>query len=260
MRIYRIRRPPTKLLLIILAVVIIGFVPPLRLSLKNLTRKILISPLKAITGIKEYFAGPKNLSEENLRLKQRLASMSLSLMRAGEMARENERLAALLKFKKRLPHEAIVAKVIARDATDWRKSIIINKGKRHGVKEHMPIATPDGLAGRVVDVWPESSKAMLLTDPNSRVGVVLESSRESGVLVGFSGGHCKAIYLSLDSDIKKGERVLTAGFSPFFPKGLVVGEVVDTAVEITGLYKYAIVNPAVGMNKIEEIICIDARK
>lgn len=184
----------------------------------------------------------------------------MSLARMRETALENERLATLFDFKKDLTYETIVAKVIGRDATDWRRSIIINKGKRHGLKERMPAATAEGLIGSVVDVAYDSSKVMLLTDPNSRIGVVFESSRESGLLVGFSGGVCKVIYLSLDCDIKKGERVLTAGFSSFFPKGLVVGRVVDTALEKTGLYKYAIVRPIVDLNRIEEVICIDAGK
>lgn len=260
MRIYRVRKFPSKLFLIILAIIIISVIPGARRGLKNFAFGLLAKPFRVVTGAKEYFARAKKLSDENLLLKQRLAAMSVTLARMEETALENKRLGALLNFRKDLRYDTVVAKVIGRDATDWRRSVIINKGKAHGIKEHMPCATARGLIGSVVDVATDSSKVMLITDFNSRVGVVLEPSRESGVLAGFSRGRCKVIYLSLDGNIKKGERVLTAGFSAFFPKGLVVGKVTDTTVEKTGLYKYAIVEPIVDMNRIEEVICIDAGK
>jgi rod shape-determining protein MreC len=259
-RIYRIRKLPSRLVLTLLVIIIVSLVPRLRSGVKNFAFDILAKPLKAVAGAREYLAKVKNLSDENLLLKQRLAETSVTLARMKEAALENKRLALLLDFKKELQYETIVAKVIGRDATDWRKSIIINRGSNHGLRAHMPCATAKGLVGRVADVAPESSKVMLITDPNSRVGVTLEPSRESGVLVGMPGGLCKAIYLSLDAEIKKGERVSTAGFSAFFPKGLVVGKVTKTSVEKTNLYKYAIVNPIVEMNRIEEVICIDAGK
>ena len=177
-----------------------------------------------------------------------------------EVSLENERLGKLLKFKKSLRYKTIVAKVIARDTTDWRSAIIVDKGRSLGIREHMPCVTTKGLIGSVAEVGFASSKVMLITDPNSKIGVVLESSRESGVLVGSSQGACRVIYLSLDADIKKGEKVLTAGFSAFFPKGLVVGEVTEVGIETPGLYKYAIVNPVCDIGKIEEVICIEVDK
>ena len=204
------------------------------------------------------FAEARYLSEENLLLKQRLAGLSVALARMKELALENERLRSLLDFKKSTPYKTIAARVIARDSTDWRRAIIISKGATHGIKTAMPCATTKGLIGSVVEVGPTSSKVMLINDPNSRVGVIVEPSRESGVLTGSLEGLSKVIYLSLDAKIEKGNGVLTAGFSHLFPKGLAVGEVTEVGVERTGLYKYAVVDPFEDMNKIEEVICIAA--
>ena len=260
MQLYRIRKFPSKLFILALAILIIALSPKVRLGLKNFTLGILTKPLTVLSGIQSRLVRAKSLSDEKLLLKERLAMASLELARMKEVSSENKRLNDLLGFKENSDYKGTIAKVVARDSTDWRSAIIINKGKKDGIEERMPAATAKGLIGSVAEVGPSTSKVMLITDPNSRVGVVHEISRESGVLVGFSQGMCKVIYLSLDSDIKKGERVLTAGFSAFFPKGLVVGRVSDVGVEKAKLYKYAIVDPVENMGKIEEVICIDAGK
>ena len=246
--------------ILLVTVIVLASSQRIRLAVKNFAFEILVKPFRVASGAKAYLAGVKNISEENLLLKQRLAMLSLELAQTENIVSENERLKALLNFKKGLDYRAIAAKVIGRDSTDWRKTVIIDKGKNQGIKERMPCATAKGLIGSVVEAGSDSSKVMLLTDPNSRVGVRLEPSREAGVLVGFSQGECKVIYLSLDGDVRKGEAVFTASFSAFFPQGLVVGRVTEVANEKANLYRYALVRLAEDMNRIEEVICIDAEK
>jgi len=259
LRIYRIRKFPTRLILIILTISIIVFNSGARSGLKGFLFGVLSKPFMALSRVKGYFARSRELTDENLLLKQRNALLSLTLAKMRELETENKRLRSLVGFKKKLSAGGIAARVIGRGSTDWHKTIIIDKGKKHGIRERMPCATAKGLIGSVAEVGPVSSKVMLITDPNSRVGVVLQSSRESGVLIGFPEGKCKVIYLSLDGDIKDGERVLTAGFSAFFPKALPVGRVVNIAVGKSKLDRYAHVEPFENMNAIEEIICIDAK-
>jgi len=260
LRIYRIRKFPSKLFVVLLIVSVIFFTPKLRSGFANLAFNIFSKPFNAVSGVRHYFLRAQQLSDENIQLKQRLATMSISLAKIRDISQENHRLYELLDFKRTVPEKTVVARVTMRDIVDWRNSIIINRGRAGGIKEHMPCATAKGLVGSVIDVANGSSKVMLITDPNSKVGVVLERSRESGILVGMSEGLCKAEYLSIDADVKKGDRVLTAGFSAFFPKGLIVGTVVRTEVDDSKLYKYAVIDPACDMNRIEEVICIDITK
>ncbi|MDP8298882.1 MAG: rod shape-determining protein MreC, partial [Candidatus Tantalella remota] len=105
-----------------------------------------------------------------------------------EISRENNRLRNILNFKNKLPYQTVAARIIARDSLDWRKSVIIDKGKKDGLKEHMSCVTPKGLVGSVSEINENTSKVMLISDPASRVGVMLERSRESGVLVGAGVG------------------------------------------------------------------------
>lgn len=254
----RIRKFPTGLSLLILAVVVITFNPRISLRVKEFAFEIAAKPLAALKGVKTYFSRSKHLADENLTLKQSLGALSVTLARMKETSLENERLRELLNLKKSLPYTAIAASVIARDPADWRKSITIDKGRRHGIREGMPCISANGFIGSVEETSSTSSKVMLITDPNSKVGIVLESSRESGLLTGSPRGGCKAIYLSMDSKIERGEKVLTAGFNPMLPKGLAIGRVTATGVEKPNLYKYAVVEPFEDTGKLEEVLCIDA--
>jgi len=258
LRIYRIRKFPTKLVILILVITLIVVSPKVRIGLKNFSMGILTKPLRILSKIGTYFSNKKNLADENLSLKQRLASISVELARMEDIALENKRLGKILNFKKTFRYKTIIAKVIARDSIDWRSSLLIDKGEINGMKEHMACATDKGLLGSVGEVNSDSSKVMLITDLNSRVGVIVEPSRESGLLVGMPEGGCKVIYLSLDANIKEGDRVLTAGFSKFFPKGLPVGTVKKIGIQKAKLYKYAILDTFQNMNEIEEIVCIYA--
>lgn len=234
--------------------------PRIRLGVKNISFTILAKPFETLSRAKTRLKSVKNISDENLELKQRIADLSVDLFRMEGVSKENERLKELLAFSKGVPYKTIVAEVIARDSSDWRRMVIINKGKRSGIKLHMACATTRGLIGTVSEVGPDSSKVMLITDPNSRIGVIVEPSREGGVLVGSPDGSPRVIYLSLDAKVEKKDKVLTAGFGFFLPKGLPVGEVSKTEIESTSLYKFAVVDTFESLNRLEEVLCIDTAR
>ncbi|MFH1593755.1 MAG: rod shape-determining protein MreC [Candidatus Omnitrophota bacterium] len=260
MRIYRIRKFPARLLILILLVIIISIKPQIFRGVKRVALDIIARPFEIRFNVRKYFTHKKRLYEENLALKQQLATQSVVLARLRALDYENERLRELLNFKKTVSYKTILANILARDSIDWRGAIIIDKGMADGIVKRMPCTTSKGLIGSVAEVGASTSKVMLITDPNSRVGVTLEPSGESGMLIGSVEGTCKVIYLDLDRDIGKRERVLTAGFSAFSPRGLLIGEVTRVAVDEASLYKYAVVELSEDIGRIEEVICIDIER
>lgn len=194
--------------------------------------------------------------EENRILRERLNLLNRRLNELKAVYDENERLKSFIGFKKTIPYYTVPAQVIGRDPTNWSNSVIINKGAADGVRQNRAVLSTKGLVGRVLEVGRRSSKVLLISDPNSKVGVVIQKNRQGGILIGRTDGKCKMIYISLDSDIAAGDKVITAGFGEIFPKDILVGEVARIDKEPGRLYKYAIVKPVEDLSRLEEVLCI----
>lgn len=215
-------------------------------------------PLNTLSGISSAirrmipFAG---LREENRRLRSEIELLKRKIEESAPIADENSRLKEMLGFRKSLGFATIPAEVIGRDLSNWSNSVIINKGTASGVRPNAAAMSTRGLVGRVLEAGRLSSRVLLITDPNSKVGVVIQRNRQGGMLVGRPDGKCKMVYIALDSDVTKGDKVVTAGLSSVFPRGILVGEVSAVGKEPGRLYKYAVVNTSQDMSKLEEVLC-----
>ncbi len=199
------------------------------------------------------FAG---FRRENARLRDEIDLLKRRLEESALVLDENQRLKEILGFRKAIPFATVPAEAIGRDPSNWSNSIIIDKGASHGIKQNKAVLSTKGLVGRILEVGRYSSRILLITDPNSKVGVVIQRNRQGGMLVGRPDGKCKMIYIALDSDAAKGDKVITAGLGTVFPRGILVGEVVEVGKEPGRLYKYAIIRTAQDMSKLEEVLCI----
>ena len=164
----------------------------------------------------------------------------------------------LLDLKKSLhEYQLVAAKVIARDPSNWDKSIIINKGLDHGIERKEPVVSYGGVVGFVFECFPQQSKIMLLNDSNSRVGVIVQRTRDLGVVEGQSTDVLFLKYIQRTADIKPGDILISSGMGQIYPKGIKVGEIVKVFEEKFSLYKLAEVKPDVDFGKLEEVLVIN---
>jgi rod shape-determining protein MreC len=196
------------------------------------------------------------LEEENKILHDRVDLLTRMAEETQVINDDNARLRNLLDFRKIIPYTSIPAQVVGRDPSNWSNSLIIDKGSSSGIKTNMAVMSTRGLVGRIVEAGKLSSKALLITDPNLKVGVLIRRNRQGGILTGRPGGRCKIIYISLDSDVRPGDKVMTAGFGSVFPKGILIGEIEKVGREEGRLYKYAILKPSQDLSRLEEVLCI----
>jgi rod shape-determining protein MreC len=197
-----------------------------------------------------------SLREENRILRERINLLNRKIDETKIIYDENTRLKDFINFKKTIPYFTVPAQVIGRDPSNWSNSIIINKGANDGVRQSKAVISNKGLIGRVLEIGRRSSRILLITDPNSKVGVMIQRNRQGGILTGRPDGRCKMIYISLDSDVAAGDKVITAGFGETFPSNMPVGEVVKVDKEPGRLYKYAVVKTAEDLSKLEEVLCV----
>ena len=196
------------------------------------------------------------LYQRHAELTNRLAELEQKQVQMTELEKENDRLRKLLDFKKQIPYKTLAARVIGWDIVPWRKTILIDKGSRNGLKKKMAIVSAEGLVGRIIEVSPFTSRAILLIDPESRVSTIFQESRDLGVGEGDGSSWLRVTHLARESQVKVGDQVLTSGLGGVYPKGLPVGRVDMVGTEKESLELFASVKPFVNFSKLEEVLCI----
>jgi rod shape-determining protein MreC len=194
---------------------------------------------------------------ENEALKQRLAETELELRNAREAKTENYRLQGLLALKAEPGPEKVFARVIARDASVWFNTIMINRGSASGVALNMPVITPGGIVGRVVAVSPVTAQVMLITDEKAAAGAIIGQLGGSGALGSVRGlgnsGLIEMRYVSGLQQVEAGDYILTTGQDGIYPPGLNVGEVIEvkhgTATQPHQIY----IRPSARLDQLTEV-------
>jgi len=133
--------------------------------------------------------------------------------------------------------------------------VIIDKGSSSGIKKGYVVINYLGLVGRVVEVSGSTSKVMLVSDPNLGVSAICQRSRQEGWFPAL-WNLLVMKYLPKDADIKISDSIMSSGLTEAYPKGLLIGTVIDTAEEPSGLSRYAIIKPAVNLSNLEEVLVI----
>ncbi len=146
---------------------------------------------------------------------------------------ENSLLQSLLNFKPEPNAAFLSARVIADTGGAFAHSLVLNAGWRDGVRKGQAVVTGEGLTGRIDGVGSISSRVILITDLNSRIPILVETSNTRAILAGDNAEQPKLIHLAPSSTVKVGNRVVTSGHGGAFPPGLPVGVVSAVSDEAT---------------------------
>lgn len=194
-------------------------------------------------------------AEQNKReLSARLAADESEIRELSAKAAENDRLHALLDFKAHAGYSSVAAEVIGSSPGESSNTVLIDRGADAGLMTDFPVVTPDGVAGKIVAVYPHSAQVLLIIDPAAGAGALLEQSRVQGVLKGASHGLCRLDYVMNENAVAPGDKVLTSGLDRVFPKGLPIGTVVKA--EDGNIYKNVLVKPVVALNRLEAVLVV----
>jgi rod shape-determining protein MreC len=199
----------------------------------------------------------RHVQQQNQDLKEQVGRLQLEQATLLEDARQGQRLQALLAFKEHYIYSTLPAQVIGTAGTDQSRILYIDKGAKDGLKPDMAVITPDGIVGKLKDVYAHTSQVLEISDQTSGAGVLLQSTRLRGVLRGNALGQPQIINLLPDERIKPGDKVVTSGGDQIFPRGLPVGTV-DQVVEDASNPPYVdiLIKPAANLGHLEELLVI----
>jgi len=195
------------------------------------------------------------LRSENARLRAEVERLRRRVARLEEAQSEVVRLRRLLQVRPLPPEVPRAARVVARDPGSWFATVLLDRGARDGVRRHDAVVTADGLVGRVLEVYPTAARVLLLSDPRSAVGVLVQRTRDAAVVEGRAGPVLRLRYLPRDSGIRPGDLLVTSGLGGVFPRGIRVGTV-RAILPKAGLFLEAEVTPAADLDRIEEVLIL----
>jgi rod shape-determining protein MreC len=145
--------------------------------------------------------------------------------RLVELESENQQLKGLLGYVANRPDKGIVAPIIGRSADHWWQQITLGRGSQDGIRVGSIVSGTGGVVGRVVQVSPNTSRVLLISDPSSQVGVTIARSRFMGYMRGQSESRAVMEFFDKVPDVRPGDVVTTSSFSRLFPAGLPIGRV-----------------------------------
>src|SRR4029453_1862597 len=183
---------------------------------------------KQLTSVRTGFKAVQQLQSENASL--HVENRELRATNQGLRDAENEvnRLRHALNYRERSVFKLIAAEIVARDSSTWWRTVTINRGKRDGIEIDMPVATDEGLIGKITSVSDSVSVVLLISDENCGVAAKVGGSREQGIGFGerVTTGLTPSLnlnFLSKQADLKPGQKVYTSGVGGVFPSGLLIG-------------------------------------
>lgn len=215
------------------------------------------------------FQDVDTLRAQVVELQNQVNELMTSTVRLRELQNENNILRQQLAYKQANPdfdlvgatvlqRNADAARVIAQDPSNLIRSIIVDQGSAEGVKVGMPIVTPQGLVGRVIETGTHWAKALLVTDASSSVNAVVQSTRATGIVQGGPDPNGTLIirYVPQGEAIKTGDLILTSGLGGNFPKRLVIGQVTEVRKFDIELFQEATIQPSVDFARLEFVLIL----
>ncbi|MBD3803717.1 MAG: rod shape-determining protein MreC [Rhodobacteraceae bacterium] len=186
-----------------------------------------MAPVTKITDMIEGFQSYSRIYEQNQELRRELQKMKAWRETAGQLDQQNAKLLALNKVRLDPKLTSVSGRVLADSGSPFRKSVLLNVGKRDGIVDGWATMDGLGLVGRISGVGASTSRVLLLTDASSRIPVSIPASGQNAILAGDNSPYPVIDFLEHSDRVRPGDRVISSGDGGVFPAGLLVGEVFE---------------------------------
>jgi len=214
--------------------------------------EVAAQPMDAVVSAAQWFSEMAVLRRENIALKNENLRLKEWQFRAQAMEADDKEMRRLLKVVPSRASAYVTAPVVSDFGGPYVRSALLAGGAEHGIMKDRAVINDSGLVGRVIEVGQNSARVLLVSDINSRIPVMAESTGEKSILVGNNADMPSLSYLAVDSKLAVGERIVTSGDGGVFPKGIAVGKVVSVE---DGVVK---VQPFMDASRLQFVTVVDS--
>ena len=225
---------------------------------------VILSPIESvlrsvaapIANTASNFGDVNDLTLENEALRSENERLNAELARLQEEASRNQQLERLLDVKNALSNQQFLAAgVFAREPSNLRQLIAVDRGRGDGIKTGMPVVTEGKtLVGTVSKVEADHSWITLVTDVDSAVSSLILESRAQGVVSGGYNRRLSMEFVGQDAAVKQGDTVVTSGLGGTYPQGLVIGKVTGVTGQRQEIFQRVTVEPLASLSRLETVL------
>ncbi|MBY0431524.1 MAG: rod shape-determining protein MreC [Rhodospirillales bacterium] len=212
---------------------------------------VMARPAAVIAGVVDNVRELAALRAENARLAEDNGRLVHWQSVARQLEAENRALRTQLNFIPDPDPAYLTARVVADTGGAFVHSLLIAAGSRDGVRKGQAVMSGEVLVGRIAEVGLRSSRIVLVTDLNSRIPVLVESSRAKAILTGDNSDRPKLNYITSSVPVVPGDHIVTSGHGGGFPPGMPIGVVTSVA---EGMVR---VEPFVHRHQLEFVTVVD---
>jgi len=267
---YRNRTPLTALVVGLLAFAVVAMVVDRRsapggperelsgwagaiLDIAAPVQKMIAFPFDLTRNAWRHYVSLLDASDTAEGLRARLAAVEEENLQLREALIASGRLARIAEIRADFEVPMLPAQLVGVDPSPWFRSVLVDRGREHGVRSGMPIISEQGLVGLVTATSMRAAKAMLVLDRQSAVDGIVQRSRSRGIVRGRGTSEIDFEFVTRGSDVRIGDVVISSGLDGVYPKGIRIAEVVSVSDPGSALLQTAKLVPAVDFGRLEQV-------
>jgi len=216
-------------------------------------QKMVAVPVDVLRDGWRHYLSLVDVHEENEVLRHELQDLRDDNLQLREALVASGRLERIAKMRESYEIPMLSAELVGVDVSPWFRSMLLDKGRRHGVRSGMPVISERGLAGLVTATAEAASRSMLLLDRQSAVDGTVQRSRARGLVRGLGGDLLEFAFVARGSDVRQGDVVISSGLDGVYPKGLLIGQIREVPAAESRLLVRAVLEPAVDFGRLEQV-------
>lgn len=207
-------------------------------------------------GLGNIFANLTASQETLDELRAQNEELTAQVAELSEAQETATRLEGLLDLRSTYNLQSTAARIIGMSSDAWSRTVTIDKGSLDGLAINMPVTNSAGVIGQIIEVSPNTATVRLANDEQSGISAMVQSTRAQGMLEGQPDGTLRLEYISVDSDVREGDIIVTSGIGGVYPKGLPLGTITSVERASNAVYYTIVVRSAVSTENNEEVLVI----
>ena len=219
-------------------------------------QRVLTAPIDGVRSLWRSYVDVLGVREENEALRRQVAELQEESLALREALIASGSLEQVAEMRSQLEMPMTSAEVVGQDVSPWFRTVVLDRGRDHGLRAGMPIVTESGVVGLVTATTPHASRAMLILDRQSAVDGLVQRSRARGIVRGTGEGELVFEFTGPADQVQAGDLVITSGYGGVYPKGVRIGEVISVDDGAPDLVRRAALRPAASFDRLERVFAL----